>query len=105
LIASDHPHHELFVEPCSCHYLETKKYVVFLVVAGFSFSSLYRLLYVCVWSWSFRAISSNCAFLSDPATGYAESKWRAVLDVPKFSSIELDFGGFRVARRFAECAC
>jgi hypothetical protein len=25
--------------------------------------------------------------------------------VPKFSSIDLDFGGFRVARRFAECAC
>jgi len=81
-----------------------KKNVVFLV-AVISLLSLFSLLYLCVWYWSFRAISSICAFLSDPATGYAESKWRAVLDVPKFSSIDLDFGGFRVARRFAECAC
>jgi len=29
LIASDHPHHELFVEPCSCHHLETKKMLYF----------------------------------------------------------------------------
>jgi hypothetical protein len=47
-----------------------------------------------------------CASLYDATTGYAENKRRAVLDVQKslFLSIELDFGGFRVARSFAECA-
>ena len=46
-------------------------------------------------------------FYRNPATGYAENKEAGGTGCAEISShtIGMDFGEFRVARRFAECAC
>jgi len=60
-----------------------KKMVLFNLLSPFLFTACVCVC-VCVWFRLFRAISSICACSWEPATGYAENKWRAVLDVPKF---------------------
>jgi len=66
-----------------------KNVCVFEIASCFSFISLYSLS--SVWLWFYGLFLVCCAFLTDPATGYAENKWRAVLDVPKFLLTPLEW--------------